>query len=88
MTGYIDPGTRKLPAAASAQIDAAGSTEKGVLSVPVAALVTTGNGKYAVDVVRRDGTLKRVPVTPGFIADGKIAITGNVSEGDRVVVPG
>lgn len=84
----FDPGTRKLPAAASAQIDAAGSTEKDVLSVPVAALVTTGNGRYAVDVVRRDGTTKRVPVTPGFIADGKIAITGNVSAGDRVVVPG
>lgn len=84
----FDPGSRRLPAAASAQIDAAGATEKDVLSVPVAALVTTGNGAYAVDVVRRDGTTKRVPVTPGFIADGRIAITGKVAEGDRVVVPG
>lgn len=84
----FEPGSRKLPAAASAQIDAAGTTERGVLSVPVAALVTSGNGKYAVDVVRRDGTTKRVPVTPGLIADGRIAITGTVSEGDRVVVPG
>ncbi|WP_439693645.1 peptidoglycan-binding protein [Curtobacterium sp. SP.BCo] len=84
----FDPGDRKLPAAASAQIDAAGSTEQDVLSVPVAALVTTGDGEYAVDVVRRDGTTKRVSVTPGFIAGGRIALTGDVSEGDRVVVPG
>jgi len=83
----FEPGSRKLPTAASAQIDAAGTTEKDVLSVPVAALVTSGNGKYAVDMVRRDGTTKRVTVTPGLIADGRIAITGSVSEGDRVVVP-
>ncbi len=84
----FDPGDRQLPAAASAQIDAAGTTEQGVLSVPVAALLAAGDGEYAVDVVRRDGTTKRVPVTPGFIADGRIAVTGDVAEGDRVVVPG
>lgn len=83
----FDPGDRQLPAAASAQIEATGAIERGVMSVPVAALITTGNGKYAVDVVLRDGTKKRVSVTPGFIADGKIAIAGAVSEGDRVVVP-
>lgn len=84
----FEAGDRALPAAASAQVEAAGATEKGVLSVPVAALVTTGNGKYAVDVVRRDGTTKRVPVRPGFIAEGRIAVTGDVTEGDQVVVPG
>jgi peptidoglycan hydrolase-like protein with peptidoglycan-binding domain len=84
----FEPGDRKLPAAASAQIDAQGSSEKGVLSVPIAALVAGDGGKYSVDVVRRDGTTKRVRVTPGFTADGRVAVTGNVSEGDRVVVPG
>ncbi|MFJ3033961.1 peptidoglycan-binding protein [Curtobacterium pusillum] len=84
----FDAGTRRLPAAASAQIDAEGTTEKGVLSVPIAALVAGDGGKYSVDVVQRDGTTKRVRVTPGFIADGRIAITGGVSEGDEVVVPG
>lgn len=84
----FEAGTRQLPAAASAQVDAAGVTERDVLSVPVSALVTTGSGRYAVDVVRRDGTTDRVTVTPGFVADGRIAVTGEVVEGDRVVVPG
>ncbi|WIB78062.1 hypothetical protein DEJ28_02895 [Curtobacterium sp. MCPF17_002] len=84
----FDPGSRQLPAAASAQIDARGATEKGVLSVPIAALVAGNGDRYAVDVVRRDKTTKRVPVTTGFIAEGRIAVTGDLSEGDRVVVPG
>ena len=84
----FDPGDRELPAAASAQVKAAGASEQDVLSVPVAALVATGDGGYAVDVVRRDGTTKRVAVTPGLAADGRIAVSGRVAEGDRVVVPG
>lgn len=84
----FDPGDRKLPAAASAQIDAKGTTERGVLSVPVSALVAGSEGEYAVDVVRRGGATERVPVDPGFTAGGRVAITGDVAEGDRVVVPG
>lgn len=84
----FDPGSRQLPAAASAQVDARGVSEKGVLSVPIAALVAGNGDRYAVDVVRRDKTTKRVPVKPGFIAEGRIAVTGDLSEGDRVVVPG
>ncbi|WP_214545779.1 peptidoglycan-binding protein [Curtobacterium flaccumfaciens] len=84
----FEPGRRKLPAAASAQIEATGATARGVLSVPVAALTAGSGGGYAVDVLRRDGTTKRVPVVPGFTADGRVAITGEVGEGDRVVVPG
>jgi peptidoglycan hydrolase-like protein with peptidoglycan-binding domain len=83
----FDPGDRELPAAASARIEAAGTTERGVLSVPVAALVARGaSGGYAVDVVR-DGTTERVPVRAGFVADGRVAVTGDVHAGDRVVVP-
>ncbi|OIH95785.1 hypothetical protein BIU92_04635 [Curtobacterium sp. MCBA15_003] len=84
----FDPGDRKLPAAASAQVDAEGTTERGVLSVPVSALVAGSGGHYAVDLVRRDGTTERVPVEPGFTAGGRVAITGDVAAGDRVVVPG
>lgn len=84
----FDPGSRRLPAVAAAQVTAEGASERGVLSVPVSALVTSGSGRYAVDVVRRDGTTDRVTVTPGFVADGRVAVTGKVAEGDRVVVPG
>ncbi|WP_412169116.1 peptidoglycan-binding protein [Curtobacterium flaccumfaciens pv. flaccumfaciens] len=84
----FDPGKRTLPAAASAQVDAKGTTERDVLSVPVAALVAGAGGRYAVDVVQRDGTTERVRVEPGFSADGRIAVTGDLTVGDRVVVPG
>lgn len=84
----FDPGKRTLPAAASAQVDAEGTTEHDVLSVPVAALVAGAGGRYAVDVVQRDGRTERVRVEPGFSADGRIAVTGDLAVGDRVVVPG
>ncbi|MFA0849535.1 peptidoglycan-binding protein [Curtobacterium sp. WHRI 8282] len=84
----FDPGKRTLPAAASAQVDAKGTTEHDVLSVPVAALVAGAGGRYAVDVVQRGGTTERVRVEPGFSADGRIAVTGDLAAGDRVVVPG
>ncbi|WP_263092180.1 peptidoglycan-binding protein [Curtobacterium sp. RIT-PI-V] len=84
----FDPGDRKLPAAASAQIDAKGATERGVLSVPVSALVAGSGGSYAVDVVQQGGRTERVPVEPGFTAGGRVAISGDVAAGDRVVVPG
>lgn len=83
----FDSGDRQLPAAASAQLDAEGATERGVLSVPVAALVAGARGKYSVEVVGKNGATKRVAVEPGFTADGRVAITGDVAAGDRVVVP-
>lgn len=83
----FDAGDRKVPTAGAAQIEAKGTTVKDVLSVPVSALVAGKDGKYAVDVVRRDGTTARTTVVPGFTAGGRIAVTGSVSEGDRVVVP-
>ncbi|MBF4596340.1 peptidoglycan-binding protein [Curtobacterium sp. VKM Ac-2889] len=84
----FDPGKRSLPEAASAQVDAEGTTEHDVLSAPVAALVAGAGGRYAVDVVQRDGTTERVRVEPGFSADGRAAVTGALTAGDRVVVPG
>lgn len=83
----FDAGDRQLPAAGSARIEAEGPRAQDVLSVPVAALVAVDGGRYAVDVVRRDGTTKRVRVVPGLTASGRVAVTGDVAAGDRVVVP-
>ncbi|MBF4583678.1 peptidoglycan-binding protein [Curtobacterium sp. VKM Ac-2865] len=83
----FDAGDRQLPAAGSARIEAQGTTAQDVLSVPVAALVAVDGGRYAVDVVRRDGTTERVRVVPGLTASGRVAVTGDVTAGDRVVVP-
>ncbi|MGU3410298.1 peptidoglycan-binding protein [Microbacterium sp. M1A1_1b] len=89
VTVGFDPGDRTLPAAASAQVEAQGQRETDVLTVPVAALVAGAGsgGGYAVEVVRHDGTTKRVPVQAGFVASGKVAVTGALHAGDRVVVP-
>ncbi|WP_220034200.1 peptidoglycan-binding protein [Curtobacterium sp. MCSS17_008] len=87
VTIALEQGDRELPTAASAQVTASGRTEKGVTTVPIAALVAGDrDGEYAVDVVH-GSTTKRVPVEVGFVADGRAAVTGGVHEGDRVVVP-
>lgn len=84
----FDAGDRQLPAAASVQVEAPGQTATDVLSVPVQALAAGGRaGEYSVEVVRRDGTTKRVRVEVGLVADGRAAVTGAVHEGDEVVVP-
>ncbi|MBT2502655.1 peptidoglycan-binding protein [Curtobacterium sp. ISL-83] len=96
VTVSFNAGRRTLPTAASVRVEAVGQTQDGILSVPVAALVAasasasasgSGSSGFAVDVVRRDGTTKRVPVTVGLVADGRAAVTGDVHAGDRVVVP-
>jgi peptidoglycan hydrolase-like protein with peptidoglycan-binding domain len=92
VTVSFDPGDRQLPSAASAQVLAEGESARDVLSVPVAALVAAGTGKdgaprYAVEVAQRAGRTERVRVDVGFVADGRAQVTGDVHEGDRVVVP-
>lgn len=59
---------------------------EGVLTVPVAALVARTGGGYAVELVTATGT-EYVAVEPGRFASGLVAITGDVAEGDPVVVP-
>ena len=57
-----------------------------VMAVPVEALLALAEGGYAVEV--EDGSTTRlVGVEPGFYADGLVEIVGEVSAGDRVVVP-
>lgn len=56
---------------------------KGVLTVPVTALVAVAEGGYAVQ--REDGAY--VAVKPGLYAEGLVEITGDVREGARIRVP-
>jgi hypothetical protein len=59
----------------------------GVLAVPVDALLALAEGGYAVQVQDTDGTSRFVAVDIGEFADGLVAITGDVEEGDLVLVP-
>ena len=59
---------------------------KGVLAVPVEAIVALAEGGFAVEVI--DGaTTHYVRVTLGAFADGMVEIDGDVAEGQNVVVP-
>ena len=69
-----------------------GQTEGPVLTVPVAAIVTTASGTSHVTVVGTHGKQTDVPVTPGISENGYVQVTpapsGALAAGDRVVVSG
>jgi peptidoglycan hydrolase-like protein with peptidoglycan-binding domain len=69
-----------------------GQTEGPVLTVPVAAVVTTASGTSYVTVVGAHGKQGQVAVTPGIAENGYVQVTpaksGALSAGDRVVVSG
>jgi len=67
-------------------VSIAASAAKGVLAVPVTALVAIGNGRYGVEVEGARGGRRIVTVTTGAFADGYVEIDG-VAQGTRVVVP-
>ena len=69
-----------------------GQTEGPVLTVPVAAIVTTASGTSHVTVVGAHGQQTKVTVTPGISENGYVQVTpaksGALAAGDRVVVSG
>lgn len=78
-SGSLDQAPVKVLVVTSAAAD--------VLAVPVEALLAQASGGYAVEVRQADGTTTIVPVELGAFADGFVQITGDVAEGDAVVVP-
>jgi peptidoglycan hydrolase-like protein with peptidoglycan-binding domain len=69
-----------------------GRTEWPVLTVPVAAVVTTGSGTSYVTVAGADGKQTQVRVTPGISENGYVQVTpvtaGKLKAGEAVVVSG
>jgi peptidoglycan hydrolase-like protein with peptidoglycan-binding domain len=63
-----------------------GATKDPVLVVPLAAVVTAADGKSRVLVEASPDRTKEVEVRTGLSADGKVAVSGDLKEGDRVVV--
>jgi len=63
-------------------------TVTGALMVPVRALVALLEGGYAVEAKDADGTTHYVGVTTGVFDSGWVQVTGDLSEGHLVVVPG
>lgn len=60
---------------------------KGVLTVPVSALLALQEGGFGLEVVK-GGTTTYVPVTTGLFADGKVEVSGDgIARGTVVGVP-
>jgi hypothetical protein len=88
----ISPGT--MPSAghldqASVQVAITAATVRDALVVPVNALLALASGGFAVEVVGANGKHVLVPVTTGLFddSDGLVQVTGNLTPGQRVVVP-
>jgi peptidoglycan hydrolase-like protein with peptidoglycan-binding domain len=64
-----------------------GAVHRGVLAVPVNALLAQRSGGYAVAVVDGAGGTRMVPVTLGLFAAGQVEVEGDLAAGDRVEVP-
>ncbi|MGO8887142.1 MAG: hypothetical protein ACLPUO_00345 [Streptosporangiaceae bacterium] len=69
-----------------------GHTEGPVLTMPVAAVVTTASGTSYVTVAGASGKRTEVRVTPGLSENGYVQVTpvtsGSLAAADRVVVSG
>lgn len=84
---FDDPAVAAGIGLRAVKIVFATSEVKDALVVPVTALVATLDGGYAVDVLRKGGTLERVGVKIGLIADTKAQVVGgDLAVGDAVVV--
>ncbi|MFC5825179.1 peptidoglycan-binding protein [Nonomuraea insulae] len=65
-----------------------GATKEPVLVVPVTAVITSADGKARVRVEYATDRTKDVEVRTGLTADGNVEVTGELTEGDRVVISG
>ncbi|NRQ39439.1 peptidoglycan-binding protein, partial [Nonomuraea sp. NN258] len=63
-----------------------GATDEPVLVVPVAAVITSADGRSRVEVEYAPDKTRQVEVRTGLAADGRVEVTGDLKEGDRVVV--
>ncbi|MEU0564975.1 peptidoglycan-binding protein [Nonomuraea sp. NPDC005983] len=81
-------GLRSLSGASVTARVTVGATEGEVLVVPVAAVITAADGRPRVQVEVAPDRTKEVQVRTGLTADGRVQVTGDLKEGDRVVVGG
>ncbi|WP_433795343.1 efflux RND transporter periplasmic adaptor subunit [Actinoplanes sp. CA-252034] len=82
-----DPKVAAALGSAAVDVSFTAAERRGVLTVPVAALMAAPGGGFAVEVV--DGaTTRQTPVRTGLFADGRVEITGDgLAEGTTVGVP-
>jgi len=83
-----DPAVTGALDGAPVTVELRGVIHKGVLAVPVNALLALAEGGFGVQAVAGDGTKRIVVVELGAFADGRVEIEGNgLTAGLKVSVP-
>ncbi|GAA2626965.1 hypothetical protein GCM10010425_25280 [Streptomyces spororaveus] len=87
VVAFDQPGTVSAPDQSPVTVGLTGETRKGVLSVPVNALLALAGGGFGVQVVE-DGRAREVPVGLGMFGNGRVEVTGDaLKEGMQVGIP-
>ncbi|MCB5178792.1 peptidoglycan-binding protein [Streptomyces antimicrobicus] len=82
-----DAAQLKGPDQSPVSVRLTGETRKGVLSVPVNALLALAGGGFGVQVVEH-GSVREVPVELGMFGQGRVEVKGDaLKEGMQVGVP-
>ncbi|MFI6927316.1 peptidoglycan-binding protein [Nonomuraea spiralis] len=79
-------GLKKLAGAPVTVRVTIGATDREVLVVPVAAVVTAADGRARVQVATAADRTREVEVRTGLSADGAVEVTGDLRPGDQVVI--
>ncbi|MFE2328314.1 peptidoglycan-binding protein [Streptomyces sp. NPDC059385] len=84
---FDKPAEVTAPDQSPVTVGLTGETRKGVLSVPVGALLALAGGGFGVQVVE-DGRAREVKVELGMFGNGRVEVTGDaLEEGMRVGIP-
>ncbi|MFC9297922.1 peptidoglycan-binding protein [Streptomyces sp. NPDC057011] len=87
LIAFDNPDGIKAPDQSPVSVGLTGETRKGVLSVPVNALLALTGGGFGVQVVE-GGRVREVRVELGMFGSGRVEVTGDsLKEGMRVGVP-
>ncbi len=82
-----DPSAAEGLDEAPVDIEVVSEEATDVLVVPVNALLSLAEGGYAVELIDDADNTRFVRVEIGKFADGIVAVSGDINEGDRVLVP-
>ncbi|MFF4425988.1 peptidoglycan-binding protein [Streptomyces sp. NPDC001549] len=87
VVAFDKPAEVSAPDQSPVSVGLTGETRKGVLSVPVNALLALAGGGFGVQVVE-DGRAREVPVELGMFGNGRVEVTGDaLEEGMQVGIP-
>jgi peptidoglycan hydrolase-like protein with peptidoglycan-binding domain len=81
------PAATGTGTAVSVQVSLTIQSVRGVLAVPVSALVAVVGGGYGLEIVTPSGAHRLVAVTTGIFAGGRVQVSGSgIAAGTKVVV--